>query len=387
MARLIESAADTIVTPPGTNVAHSTRLIGPDVTRAIALVGVIVMNYHGYLNGSDIRNDTFSNRLFNPWIGVLSTRFAATFVTVAGIGITLMTRRGATSGDAASVDADRWRLRRRGFLLFACGYVLDWIWPGTILYFYGAYFIVGSFLFTLRTRWIVIVGTVSALLGAGIAWWGFERTEAGHSTAWLFSPASTRSPRNLVFNTFVNGTHPLFPWLAFLCAGLVIGRLLPRMQTLRMRIVLIGVALVAAGYAVNAIVDRTIGAGVSTPARRWHLLVRADPFNRQLLYVVTALGSSILAVTLISSVAERFPTRAPTRILAGAGRMTLSIYVVHIVVFNEVVHQRHWVRETGLDTALVFAVCVWVAAVILGWLWHRRFGLGPAERLYRNFGG
>ena len=25
---------------------------------------------------------------------------------------------------------------------------------------------------------------------------------------------------------FVNGTHPLLPWLAFLCAGIVLGRAL-----------------------------------------------------------------------------------------------------------------------------------------------------------------
>ena len=31
-----------------------------------------------------------------------------------------------------------------------------------------------------------------------------------------------------MFDVFVNGTHPLLPWLAFFCAGIVLGRLLDR---------------------------------------------------------------------------------------------------------------------------------------------------------------
>ena len=70
------------------------RLPGPDVVRAVALIGVVVMNFHGYLilRGGD-RGDGAARRFFDPWTGPLSTRFAATFVLVAGVGVTLLTRR------------------------------------------------------------------------------------------------------------------------------------------------------------------------------------------------------------------------------------------------------------------------------------------------------
>src|SRR3712207_5745518 len=89
------------------------RLVGPDVVRGVALIGVVVMNYHGYLNGSGASagpGATWAQSLFDPWQGVLSIRFAATFVTVAGIGVSLLTRRSRASGDRALVSADRWRL-------------------------------------------------------------------------------------------------------------------------------------------------------------------------------------------------------------------------------------------------------------------------------------
>ena len=70
------------------------RKPGPDVVRAIALIGVVVMNYHGYLiiRGAVPGTGAVSD-FFNPWNGPLSTRFAATFVLVAGVGVTLLTRR------------------------------------------------------------------------------------------------------------------------------------------------------------------------------------------------------------------------------------------------------------------------------------------------------
>ena len=80
----------------------SKRLPGPDVVRAVAMFGVVVMNYHGYLviRGGQL-GDGQLDRLFDPWTGPLSTRFAATFVLTAGIGVTLMTR--SSIGDPGRV--------------------------------------------------------------------------------------------------------------------------------------------------------------------------------------------------------------------------------------------------------------------------------------------
>ena len=72
------------------------RLPGPDVVRAVALIGVVVMNFHGYLVLDDRNRDGvgtgWAAELFDPGTGPLTTRFAATFVLVAGVGVTLLTR-------------------------------------------------------------------------------------------------------------------------------------------------------------------------------------------------------------------------------------------------------------------------------------------------------
>jgi uncharacterized protein len=354
------------------------RIIDLDVTRAVALIGVVVMNYWGYLilDGSH-EGTSFVNRVFDPWNGPLATRFAAVFVMVAGMGITLMTDRSRRSGDRVARSNDRWTLIRRGILLYAFGYALNWIWDGTILFFYGAFFLVGALLFTIRGRWLALVGASAATSAALLQWWEFEREAHGHSTAWLFAPTG-HSPRGLIFDTFVNGTHPLLPWLAFLCLGIILGRMLPLRSEVRIILALSGLMLAVFAHVVH-------GAIATTPLLAIEL--GDGPYSRSLDYTIGTIGSSVAAFCIIGSIAEATKNSRITKGLAAAGRTTLTIYVLHALVYNLLVHNLGWIRPTGLDTAWLLAAGFWVVAIIMAAAWQQRFGMGPLERWYRRFGG
>lgn len=361
--------------PPAVAVGATTaRLPGPDVVRAVALIGVVVMNFHGYLVlRRDTRADTAIQRFFDPWSGPLSTRFAATFVLVAGVGVTLLTR--SAHADPERVSAKRWTLVRRGLVLYGGGLLLDTVWPGTILPYYGAMFIVAAALFTLRSRWVLTVGALAAIAGAGIRWWALERQLDGRDTNWLFAPAP-RSPRGLLFNVAVNGTHPLLPWLAFMCAGIVLGRAI---STGRWRIPTLGIGLALFGGA-------TVIGSIGMAGER-AVLLSTDPFERGLLYTASALGTALIAFTVIATLADRFAGATLVSWLRATGAMTLTLYVAHALVFNLLVDWLHWVRPTGLDTALTFAAVYWLVAIAVATWWRRRFGIGPVERVYRSLGG
>lgn len=353
------------------------RLIEVDVVRAVALIGVCVMNYHGYLigDGAKYPPTNFAERVFDPWQGPLSTRFAATFVTLAGIGITLLTRRSRASGDRAAISAHRWVLIRRGVLLYTFGYFLDWVWPGTILFFYGAFFVVGAALFMLHTRWLVVIGVTSAAAAAALQWWRVDRTARGESVSWLFngSAGQTESPRDLLFDTVVRGTHPLLPWLVFLCMGIVLGRMLPFSSERRVQLGGAGAICLGLGYLAKDVLA-------------WHpTLESTAPFDRGLLYTLTTVGSTLLAIALIGWVAERTADSTITRAIADAGRTTLTLYVVHVLVYNLLVHWWGWVQPGALGTALVFAGAYWVCAVLIAVWLHRTYANGPLEWVYRRF--
>ena len=65
----------------------------------------------------------------------------------------------------------------------------------------------------------------------------------------------------------------------------------------------------------------------------------------------------------------------------------MTLYIAHAFVFNAVVTRWHLIRPTGLDVALAFAAGFWVVAITAAAWWQRRFGIGPAEWVYRRFGG
>lgn len=351
--------------------AVGVRRPGPDVARAVALMGVVVMNYHGYLilRGAE-RGDGVLDDLFDPWTGPLSTRFAATFVLVAGVGVSLMTRR--TDGPA-EVTEMRWRFLRRGLVLYVFGELLDRIWPGTIIVYYGAMFALAAVLFRWRDRWVLLIGVVAAGAGAAISAWSYEQRDAGESTAWLTDPGAS-SVRGIVFDVAVNGTHPLLPWLAFFCAGIVVGRRLDS-PGLDGRLVGTGLALVGAAAIVSAL--------ASTPFQD-HLL-STEPASRSLVYTASALGTALAAFGAICWAAQRWP--APLDPLRRAGQLSLTIYLAHILVFNLLVDWWGVVEPAGVGRSLLFAGVFWVVAIVAADRWTRSFGRGPAERVYRALGG
>ena len=220
-------------------------------------------------------------------------------------------------------------------MLYVGGLLLDIVWPGTILPFYGAMFVIAAALFTLALG-----------MGAG----GRARRRArpapacaggrsqssldGDDTSWFFAPIVER-PWTGSPTSAVNGTHPLLPWLAFFCTGIVLGRLL---HTDWWRPIALGVGFTLFGGA--SVISSSIAPGpLASP------LSSTDPFDRGLLYTASALGTALIAfgVDLVAGRPLRRDDARPS-CCATPGAMTLTLYVAHALVFNLVVDWLGWVR-------------------------------------------
>ena len=348
------------------------------------------MNFHAYLNGARSMYPTQPSvweRLFNPLTGPLTTRFAATFVLIAGIGVSLFTQRVRASNNRADIQHARIVLLRRGTLLYFLGYFVQWIWPGTILFYYGAYFIIAAAVFAWSTKRLIALGGASIIIAAGLSWWRASQLLDGNNTRWL-SP-SPNSPRNLLIRTFVDYTHPVFPWIAFFVAGILLGRHIHHLSKIRLRLMFASIILMLATHAANFLF--TPSSQISDRNFVLAKLLSTQPLDRGILFSLGTLATAVVALCLVSLVVERalrtIALRLFVKLLARAGRMTLSVYLLHVVFFNLVVHQLHWVVGTGLDTALVLSMSFYVVALIIASGWNKHFGLGPAERVYRAFGG
>lgn len=365
---------------------HPVRNPSLDVTRTIALFGVVVMNYHAYLNKEQAfypQNPSFAERVFNPLSGLLTTRFAATFVLVAGIGIALLMKASLQSKDQQLIRHARMKLARRGLFLFAVGAGVQWIWPGTILFYYGAYFLIASIICTWKSRDLVLISVGSIAISTSVSAWRASQFFDGNFTHWL-SP-TPNSPRNLLIRTFLDYTHPVFPWITFICAGIILGRNLESLSRLRARIVLVSALSLAA-----VIVARTLLPPESIATKANYVrqrVISTNNVDHSVLHVVSTLAVSLIAFCVISWIVDSRQTHTFVQFLARTGQMTLSIYLAHVFVFNFVVNWMHWITPTGLDTALLLSAIFYLIAVPIAAWWNKVFGSGPMERLYRAFGG
>ncbi len=366
-----------LTTPRGATSRHAFV----DVARAVALWGIVVMNYHAYLNGtSPITSSDPSvwEEIFHPRTGFFTTRFAALFVVVAGVSVAFMTN----NRSAQDVPQKRLVMLRRGILLMFVGGIFEWIWPGTILFYYGAYFLLGAAIIRARTWIIATCAITSAVIATIIQSWRVGQEFDGKYTDWL-DPSSIDSPRELLLRTFVGYTHPVFPWFAFFCIGLFIGRLIPQLQTHRRTLITgaIGAAVIA--YGVRELVYRATDEQTRNNAI-WRTLASTDPFDRGLLYTSSAAAIALVVLVSLHAWCTRRETQSPVvSALQRIGQFTFTIYVAHALFFNLVVHRLDLVRSTGLDTALVLSGTFLVLAVIIALWWTHVVGQGPIERCYR----
>ena len=375
------------------------RFASLDVARTVALFGIIVLNYHGYLNFQSTgatKTPSIFERWWHPFEGALANPFPVGFVMVAGMGVALLMQDVARANSHRDVNEiartrteARWRLARRGLFLFTLGYGIEWVWAGTILPYYGAYFVVASIIAIWSARKLIALAVISTFGAAIIEWWRLEQSFDGNLTTWL-SPSTPSTPRDLMIRLFIDYTHPLFPWLAFFITGILLGRKYHDIVRIRSKLLIIALGTAALSYITNAIVNSLVRDDADNGVRSalvWRHLVSTRPFDRSVLYVLASLGVVVTVFLIITILCERFKGSFGVRIAQTTGQLTLTIYLAHIFIYNFVVNQVGLVQPTGLDTAMTMSIVVFVVAVIWANWWSPLFGRGPAERLYRRFGG
>ncbi len=388
------------------------RLPEFDVVRALVLVGVFTMNYIVYWRTDRLRGGWpgedapgWLATFIHPWSGPLSTRFAATLVTLVGIGVELGARPAVASGGAVTVDQHRWRLRRRGVLFILVGVMFDAAWAGGVLHYVGTYLIVISFMITWKTRRLILAALVVIALTIAERVAVFLIVDPAKASWWngidsrSFRRFSVGTPQGYLSSVLSWGGHPVLPWLAFVLAGMVLARVLVRdqdsfgvpqrrLRLLRLQVVGCGLGLMATGFGFAMVANSLV-------TSRWRWISSLDPVGggaspfglAMPAYVFSAMGSSIISITVITWIAQKTATWLPTRVLARAGRVTFSLYVLHGLIPWVLTVHGIVKPDFTLYQSLGIAIGGWALAVVLGALYQRWRGIGPMEWLLRKIGG
>ena len=300
------------------------RITGYDFARAQALLAMVLINFWVFLDES---------AAISPWLetfmGIIEGRGAATFVVLSGVGLSLLTARARASHDPLEIREARISLAKRALFLFLLGALNSVLWPADILHFYAVYLVLGSCLIRVSDRTLLDLAVLPLLVFSAFMWWmDFDR-------GWdltVLTRGYFRDPPGLMRHMLFNGCYPVFPWFSFVLAGMWLGRQDFSERTLRRKLLVRGASMVALAEAVSWAASRTAWLeGMGLDPEGLLLWLSIEPWEPMPLFVVSAMGSALLVVTLSVMIIEKTAAVRPFAPLVLAGQMTLTVYVAHIL--------------------------------------------------------
>jgi uncharacterized membrane protein YeiB len=362
------------------------RVIGVDVARGVALIGMMAVHVF----------DIFGVR-GAPTVAtaVAGGRSATTFVLVAGLSLAFLSG-GQRPVEGRARTAAAAGIAVRALLIGAIGLLLGYVTTDVevILPYYAVLFLLAIPLLGLRPRTLALIA--AALIAVAPVVVLAAAVAGGRSLRGPDNPtfdALVNNPFALIVGLLVTGFYPAVAYLAYLCAGLALGRL--DLSSRRLAIWLLGggLGLALTARIVSAVllfplgglrhlqgIDPSGSAQVANnvllwdpqPIWSWWYLALPAPHSATPVDLVHTLGSA-MAVLGAALLLSRIPVVARLlRPLAAAGAMTLTLYCGHLLVL-----------ATGVldDAPGTLYVLLVVGALAFGVAWQRWQGQGPLERL------
>lgn len=374
------------------------RVVGADVARGVAVLGMFTA--HVGITSGDVGT-------LEGWLGLAHGRSSILFATVAGLSLALFTG-GSEPVTGAVLRTARSRILVRAVLLLALVAVLDLF--GTrvllILGFYAAYFVLALPFLRMPPARLAATAVLIAVLGPVLVYYGPE----------VLARAGLRAPHDgsgAATDFLLTGHYPALVWMAYVLAGLALGRCDLRSPVLHLGLVAGGFGLAA----VSSFVSATLVAGAGgaeaveaqvamasseyvVPPPTW-----SDPWPPLSgLYLegphddtmFEALGSGgfalgVLGLCLLVGTAVRTaPATWFARVLrwalvvvvtplAAVGALALTVYSLQIVTIWWWTRTYWDLLEPTTNEPLGWMVLITLVAATV---WRAVLGRGPLERLF-----
>jgi uncharacterized membrane protein len=359
------------------------RLIGVDAARGVALLGMMAVHVLPLVAADGTSSTSYA---------VAGGRSAALFAVLAGVGLALAnggTRPPRGRGWAAAALGTL----VRAAIIAAIGLVVGVADSGiaVILVYYAALFVVAIPLLPLGPRILAPLAAVIAIVVPVLSYLvrpSLNSPDRGNPTlgTLLGDPVGTLE------TLLVTGYYPMLAWMAYLCAGLAVGRLNLRSTTTAWWLLIVGVGLALGSALVSSLLLGPLGGADAlratlrpgtdlgqvldgsmygnTPTTTWWWLAVDTPHSSTPFDLLHTTGTSLAvlaAMLLLARVAA--PVLVP---LAAAGSMTLTIYSTHVLLLATPFLPTDPTRSYVLQVA---------AALLLATIWRSTGRRGPLEAI------
>jgi uncharacterized membrane protein YeiB len=352
------------------------RIIGIDVARALAVIGMIIVNFKVVFGDCG-----------QSWVHVFASVFdgkaAATFVVLAGVGIALMTNTAVKNNDHKKLKIARIRILKKAVFLFFVGLSYITIWPADILHFYGVYMAMILVILKCKQKTIFITGVFIIIIYPILmmvlnyeSGWNFKTLT--YQDLWTF--------KGFLRNLFFNGFHPAIPWAAFLVFGYWFGKQdLHNNQFLKKilwmsALFFIAIQMVSYGFIT------LLSEGNQETALELTEIFGTNPMPPLPLYMGNGVAIAFVLISSCILLAKKFEKSTIIDALNKTGQLALTFYVAHVIIgmgIIEVINPSKigkYSIEFSVGYAIVFSMC----CVLFAILWRKYYQVGPLEWVLRK---
>ncbi len=358
----------------------SGRLVGIDLARAVALLGMMLAHLGPPWTG-------FGSPPLSDWLA--SGRAAPLFAVLAGLSIGLMTRTDPEGmGSRAAVV-------RRAVALLLIGLGLAALPNLTILVILPCYAVLIAATVVVRglpTRGLMVAAAAWCLVSPVALFAVRQVVDEPLST--VIQPSFGGGLDELPVSLLVWGGYPAIVWFGYVLVGLALSRLDLRSAVVTRRLVVggAGATITALWIAATALFLGVFRDATGEPRFEQLFVSRSavDPLDvtwfwaagqhtSTPLNVLGSAGSAVLAIGLCLWLCRSARAARLVSPLRAAGSMTLTLYVMHVVLT--------WAnRERDAGFTGGFYSEWWVQALLLvtlAWLWRLIAPRGPLEAVVR----
>lgn len=357
--------------------APAGRIEGYDLARALAVIGMFIINFRLVMTPENATPVWLANLT-----DLLEGRAAAVFVILAGVGLSLLSRKARIERDFAALRRRRFTIVKRAVFLFGLGLLFQTVWPADILHFYGIYLLFGALM--LRASDTVLLWGMMIGMSVGIV----LQLTMNYDTGWNWGTleyADFWTPAGMGRHLFFNGFHPVFPWVAFLFFGMWLGRQDLRDGIVRRRMLIAGAGLALLSEGAAFLLQLWTASLIDLPDYNdIQYLIQSGPIPPTLFYMFSAGGTAVLVIVSCVTLSERMPGAKWLSPLMATGRQSLTLYLGHVVVGMGVLESFGRLEHQSLPFALAVALTFCLLSIVFAWRWQRRFPQGPVEWVMRR---
>ena len=352
------------------------RIIGIDVARALAVIGMIIVNFKVAFGNN-------GNQTLKYFTSLFEGKAAATFVVLAGVGLAFMSNSSIQNRDQQKLHNVRNKIIKRAIFLFIIGVVYLPIWIADILHFYGIYMLLTVLFLTVdKSKILLASGAIILLYPVLMLFFdydiGWDYKTFEYHNFWTLS-GFTR-------NLFYNGFHPVIPWVSFMLIGLWFGKQNLADEKFVKKSMIVSMCVFVITVIVSKILLYIFSEGNTETLNELSQVLGTSPMPPLPFYMIAGSSFATGIISICILISNKYKEHFIIQVLKRTGQLALTFYVAHVVIGMGIVAvlNPENMGSYSITFSFTYALLFSFLCIVFAYLWTQKKEQGPLEWIIRK---